>query len=80
MKVTTEKIIIEIDENDLVDQYKELVPKHLSKPTGQCSKCGIDLYPVMGYYCSNFNCPSGLGSNYSLTNEVTDQGKQLLTE
>lgn len=33
---------------------------------GKCSKCGIELNAVMGYYCPKQNCPSGLGSSVSL--------------
>lgn len=27
-----------------------------------CTKCGITLEPIMGYYCPHSDCPCGLGS------------------
>jgi hypothetical protein len=27
----------------------------------KCSKCGITLHPVMGYVCSQNDCPTGMG-------------------
>lgn len=33
---------------------------------GTCPKCGLELRRVMWYYCSQGNCPSGLGSKISL--------------
>lgn len=32
-----------------------------------CGECGLYLYKVMSYYCSNPRCPCGLGSSTSLT-------------
>lgn len=29
--------------------------------TSNCQKCGLKLDQVMGYACSNLNCPTGLG-------------------
>lgn len=41
-------------------------------PIRKCSKCGIDLQPVMGYYCPQPVCPVGLGGYFTLTEkEVT---------
>ena len=36
-------------------------PDFTNPVVGKCSKCGIDLYRVMGYYCNRTNCPTGLG-------------------
>ena len=33
---------------------------------GKCSKCGLELRRVMGYYCSNNPCPAGLGSRVTM--------------
>jgi len=30
-----------------------------------CGECGIDIYSIMHYYCSNPRCPCGLGGIYS---------------
>lgn len=30
-----------------------------------CSKCGLKLEGIMGYVCSNKDCPSGMGSPWS---------------
>ncbi len=27
-----------------------------NQPVGKCSKCGIDLYSVMGYVCPRIDC------------------------
>ena len=27
----------------------------------KCGQCGIELHQVMGYYCPQPNCPTGLG-------------------
>jgi hypothetical protein len=31
-----------------------------------CGKCGLEIKRIMGYFCSQGNCPSGLGSRFSL--------------
>jgi hypothetical protein len=31
------------------------------EPVQKCSKCGLELKGAMGYVCSNYPCPSGLG-------------------
>lgn len=52
--------------------YRPMVPNHwpvgpimpVPSPTtvmGQCPKCGLQLSPVMGYVCSQTDCPTGLG-------------------
>jgi len=33
---------------------------------GKCPKCGLKLAAAMWYYCSNSNCPCGLGSRGTL--------------
>lgn len=37
-------------------------PPTISFEPGKCQKCGLTLYPVMGYVCSTPGCPTGLGS------------------
>lgn len=32
-----------------------------------CSKCGLKLNGVMGYVCTNYPCPSGLGGAWSMS-------------
>lgn len=27
-----------------------------------CGECGLEIYEVMGYVCSNVRCPTGFGS------------------
>ena len=34
----------------------------------RCTKCGIQLDPIMGYVCYNNPCPTGFGSVYSKVN------------
>ena len=34
----------------------------------RCTKCGIQLDPIMGYVCYNSPCPAGFGSVYSKVN------------
>lgn len=38
----------------------------VTKDQRKCPKCGIELKDVMSYYCSQLNCPTGLGSSTSL--------------
>jgi hypothetical protein len=37
-------------------------PYDLNPTISTCPKCGLELKQVMMYYCSNFPCPTGLGS------------------
>lgn len=56
-----------IDMNDIVPQKQDTLPWTLPDPlpvttwTKNCSKCGIKLDTVMGYVCSQPQCPTGLG-------------------
>lgn len=40
--------------------------------TQQCPKCGLQLSPVMGYVCSKYGCPTGLGPAVSYLTETKD--------
>lgn len=36
-------------------------PDTIQFPVNNCSKCGLELKGVMGYVCSHFECPTGMG-------------------
>ena len=38
------------------------IPDDVIDALKRCTKCGLELRPVMGYVCSQPNCPTGLGS------------------
>ena len=39
------------------------IPKWETK--NRCEKCGLKIEGVMGYVCTNYPCPCGLGGVYS---------------
>lgn len=48
------------------DHWRRRIPRP-HEPIGQCPKCGLKLYRVMGYFCLQEGCPCGLGSNTTMT-------------
>lgn len=46
-----------VDNESIKDEYAD----KLWNNVGKCEKCGLDLSSVMGYVCTNINCPTGLG-------------------
>lgn len=69
VKVLTDRV-------DRLEQAKQIPATPLSpyiNPNmrewyGNCPKCGINLGQVMGYVCSNLDCPTGLGPTICSTN------------
>ena len=42
----------------------------------KCSECGLELNQTMGYVCSRFDCPTGLGPTCNSTGQ---EGHSALT-
>ena len=40
------------------------------EPVTQCSKCGLKLDKIMGYVCTNYPCPCGLGGAWCGTGKL----------
>jgi len=50
-------------------------------PKPRCGKCGIELSGTMGYYCTQVNCPTGLGGPISfLMNTATSLISDVLKD
>ena len=74
MKMTD--IVIETPEEKARRKGVPLIPKRAPvKPMRSdstiaiCGECGLEIKMVMGYCCSRANCPTGLGSPYSLSSQ-----------
>lgn len=50
------------DWSDVPEVWNPPIPV---SPTNKCPKCGIDLTATMSYTCTQYNCPTGLGSSVS---------------
>ena len=47
-----------------IDEYDPKILPVDNKP--RCPKCGLELDKIMMYYCTQTDCPTGLGSTSSL--------------
>ncbi len=56
--------------------YDPTIP--IVPPTSRCGKCGLELSQVMGYVCSQPNCPTGLGGPTCI-NSTGQEGHSALT-
>lgn len=66
-------IVIETPEEKAQRKGVPLIPKRLPVKSMRsdsvvaiCGECGLEITMSMGYCCSRSNCPTGLGSPYSL--------------
>lgn len=56
---------MQLPSDEILDALKRRKPGP-HEPIGECSKCGIKLYRIMGYYCPREDCPCGLGSGFTM--------------
>lgn len=74
MTPSQEALLKELEKlTDAAKKMREAVEKVFVLPEdyqpiqeSKCPKCGITLSPVMGYVCTQSQCPTGLGGTYSL--------------
>ena len=58
--------------------YDPTIPIIPNPVISKCGKCGLELSQVMGYVCSQPNCPTGLGGPTCI-NSTGQEGHSALT-